>query len=228
MIGTHSFHLVGRMGTQTSSLLCGFAVFARWLKGCSVHVALETCLVNERQFGWVFAAFFIIPPNDHFFNYTFKNIAIKFFKHIVLFQRFSELRNAFFHGVLGFRRFLQIAALGLKLFDLACQIKIFAFISFLVQHFLQTHIDQLRPFCFQRPDVLFDFRQLLTGVVFRQGFFRSGNKLVQNIFVVLAKKPVRLHKCLLYRFLGYSLAVRTEFFTLFSAGDTLPNNLIVL
>ena len=211
------------MGTQTGSLLCGFAVLAGRLKVCSVHVTLETCLVNECQLGRVFAAFFIIPPNDHFFNYAFKNIAIKFFKYIVLFQRFSKLRNTFFHGALGFRRRLQITALDLKLLDLACEIKIFTFVGFFVQYFFQTHIDQLRPLCFQRPDVLFNFYQLLASIVFRQGFFRPGNKLVQNIFVVLAKKPVRLHKCLLYRFLGYSLAVRTEFLALFSAGNTLPD-----
>ena len=191
-------------------------------------MTLKACLVNECQLGRVFAAFFIIPPNDHFFNYAFKNIAIKFFKHIVLFQRASELGNALFHGAFGFCRFLQIALLGLKLFDLACQIKIFAFISFLVQHFFQTHIDQLRPFCFQRPDVLFDFHQLLAGVVFGQCFFRSGNELVQDILVVLAKKSVRLHKCLLNSFFGYSFAVRAEFLALFGAGDTLPDNFVVL
>lgn len=228
MMGIRRFYLVGRMGTQTGSLLCGFAVLARRLKGCSVHVTLEPCLVNECQLGRVFAAFFIIPPNDYFFNYTFKNIAIKFFKHIVLFQRSSELGNALFHGAFGFCRFLQIALLGLKLFDLACQIKIFALIGFLIQHFFQTHIDQLCPFCFQRPDVLFDFRQLLTGVAFRQGFFCSGNKFVQDILVILAKEFVRRYKCLLNRFLCYPLAVWAKLLAFFGTGDTLPDNLVIL
>lgn len=90
MMGTYCFNLVGRMGTQTGSLLCRFAVLAGRLKVCSVHVTLETCLVNEYQVDRVFAAFFIIPPNDSFFNYAFKNIAVKFFQHLF------KLRNVFF------------------------------------------------------------------------------------------------------------------------------------
>jgi hypothetical protein len=46
MMGTYGFNLVGRMGTQTGSLLRGFAVLAGRLKVCSVHVTLETCLVS--------------------------------------------------------------------------------------------------------------------------------------------------------------------------------------
>ena len=139
MMGTRRFRLVGRMGTQTGSLLCGLAVLARRLKGCSIHVTLETCLVNECPLGRVFTVFFIIPSSDHFFNYTFKNIAIKFFKRIVLLHCSSELGCAF-SWCFGFSRFLQIALLGLKLFDLACQISI-QLKAYLQLNFRTCHLD---------------------------------------------------------------------------------------
>ena len=70
---------------------------------------------------------FIIPPNNHFFNYAFKNIAVKFVKYIVLLQCFSKLCNASFHSVFRFGCCLQITLLFLKLLNLTGQFKIFAF-----------------------------------------------------------------------------------------------------
>ena len=59
---------------------------------CRIRFAcdFETLSVNEWPLGRIFADLFIIPPKGPFFNYAFKNIAIKRFKYMVLFQRLSR------------------------------------------------------------------------------------------------------------------------------------------
>ena len=107
------------MGTQTGALLCCFAILSWRFEIATVHVILKAGLIDKGQHGRVFITIFIITSNNHFFNYAFKNIAVKSVQHFVLLQRFAELRNTSFHSAFCFCGLLQILALLLKLVDLA-------------------------------------------------------------------------------------------------------------
>lgn len=65
------------MGTQTSVLFCCLTVLSRRLKIGAVQTVFESSLIDECQHGRVFVTIFIIPADDHFFNYAFKNITVK-------------------------------------------------------------------------------------------------------------------------------------------------------
>lgn len=75
------------MGTQTSVLFCCLTVLSRRLKIGAVQTVFESSLIDECQHGRVFVTIFIIPADDHFFNYAFKNITVKSVQHFVFFQR---------------------------------------------------------------------------------------------------------------------------------------------
>lgn len=107
------------MGTQTGVLFCRLTILSRWLKVCSVQTIFESSLINKCQHGRVFVTIFIIPSDNNFFNYTFKDIAIKGVQHFVFFQRLAKLCNSLFHSAFRFGGFLQILPLFLKLFNLA-------------------------------------------------------------------------------------------------------------
>lgn len=79
------------MGTQTGALFCCFTILSRWFEIATVHAILKAGLIDKGQHGRVFVAIFIITSDNHFFNYAFKNIAVKSVQHFVLLQRLAEL-----------------------------------------------------------------------------------------------------------------------------------------
>lgn len=107
------------MGTQTGALFCCLAILSRRLKIGAIQTAFESGLIDKCQHGRVFVTIFIIPADDHFFNYAFKNITVKSIKHFIFFQRPTKLCNPLFHSAVCFSGFLQALALFLELFDLA-------------------------------------------------------------------------------------------------------------
>lgn len=106
------------MGTQTGVLFCCLAILSRRLKIGAVQTVFESSLIDECQHSRVFVTIFIIPADDHFFNYAFKNITVKSVQHFVFFQRPTKLCNPLFHSAFCFSGFLQALALFLELFDL--------------------------------------------------------------------------------------------------------------
>lgn len=121
-IGTHGFSLVRSMGTQNSRGVVLLAILAKRLEILAVHAVLEPGLVDKDNHVGVFVPITIITAHDYFFNYTFKNMAVKSVQNLVLFKGLPECGNTLAHGSFGFGCILQAFTFFLQLLNLAGQV----------------------------------------------------------------------------------------------------------
>ena len=110
------------MGTQNSRGVVLLAILAKRLEILAVYAVLEPGLVDKDNHVGVFAPITIITAHDYFFNYTFKNVAVKSVQNLVLLKGLPERGNTLAHGGFGFGCILQAFTLFLQLLNLAGQV----------------------------------------------------------------------------------------------------------